>query len=63
MKYPKLKRLKREEPTGHPYYGWRTRWVVYESEAKKAIDQAYMQGRVDVLRERLLSRQKQMENY
>lgn len=62
MKQPKLKRLKREEPTGHPYYGWRTRWVVYEADAKKAIDQAYMQGRVDALRERLLSRQKQMEN-
>jgi hypothetical protein len=51
MKQPKLKRLKREEPTGHPYYGWRTRWVVYEAEAKKAIEKAYMQGRADAIRD------------
>lgn len=45
-----MKRMKREEPTNHPHYGWRTRWVVYESEAKKAIEKAYAQGRADAIK-------------
>lgn len=49
----KLKRFQHEEVAmyhGSPN-GVRKRWAVYEADAKKAIDQAYMQGRVDALRE------------
>jgi len=47
----KLKRFRYEYPQSNPPYGWVRRWAVYEADAKKAIDQAYMQGRVDALRE------------
>jgi hypothetical protein len=53
MKYPKLKRFQHQYPKmvhGSPN-GYVKRWAVYESDAKKAIDKAYMQGRVDALRE------------
>lgn len=46
-----MKRMKREERGNRPPYVCYTRWVVYESEAKKAIEKAYEQGRADAIRD------------
>jgi hypothetical protein len=46
-----MKRMKREERGRRPPYIWHTRWVVYESEAKKAIEKAYAQGRADAIKD------------
>jgi len=46
-----MKRMKREERGNRPPYICYTRWVVYESEAKKAIEKAYAQGRADAIKE------------
>lgn len=46
-----MKRMKREERCNRPPYVCYTRWVVYESEAKKAIEKAYAQGRADAIKD------------
>ena len=51
MKQPKLKRFQHEEPKmvhGSPN-GYVKRWAVYEADAKKAIEIAYLQGWADAL--------------
>lgn len=42
-----MKRFKHEFPQSNPPYGWKIRWMVYEADAKRAIEEAYLRGMRD----------------